>query len=149
MPLWKPDWAASLIIGGVTGWRLPKVDTSCDLFTTGTTSEFGHLFYSEFGGMPHSSILNNTDPDINLFHHLRPQIYWADTAHPTFTILAYTFSFGLDNNGVFRKNSRPIFAWAVHDGDVSLSPVPEPDMYAMMSAGLLTLLGFAGLRNRL
>lgn len=43
-------WSASLNIGGITGWRLPTADISCSGYNC-STSEMGHLFYDELGGI--------------------------------------------------------------------------------------------------
>jgi len=40
-------WAASLNIGGYTGWRLPTADPACGTDFNCITNELGHLFYTE------------------------------------------------------------------------------------------------------
>ncbi len=43
-------WVAGLTISGISGWRLPTSDT-CFGFNC-TSSEMGHLFYTELVGTP-------------------------------------------------------------------------------------------------
>lgn len=79
------DWAASLTIGGVTGWRLPQVDSQNDpgaipCTANCTNTEFGHLFYTELGGTAQTNITLSGDPDLALFNTagLTSQ-YWTST----------------------------------------------------------------------
>jgi len=77
-------WASGLTAGGLTGWRLPTAvdgppNLSCNNGTTSvgyniTTSEMGHLFYTELGnkglygldGLPQEYGLVNNGPFTNL-----------------------------------------------------------------------------------
>lgn len=143
-------WAASLNVGGVTGWRLPTSLNSdgsgpCSGFNC-TDSEMGHLFYNELGGATGSSILTSGDPDLALFSNIQPNGYWSGTEHAPFPVLAWNFNFNRGNLFWDTKNSN-LFAWAVHSGDVDASSVPEPGTVALMGLGLMGLLGL-GRRQR-
>ena len=130
----KPDANVS----GVSGWRLS------------TTDEMSHLFYNELGGVVGSSILSSSDPDLALFTNIQPSGYVSSTYFPPTPDLPQAlwgvFNFG---NG-FQDLAGDVlwinYAWAVHDGDVAL--IPEPEIYAMMSIGLLAMLGFGRLRQQ-
>ena len=162
-------WAASLNIGGVTGWRLPTVtDTGspgCDLSTTGgtdcgynvdpATGEMAHMFYVTLGdksfydtsGNPYQPGwgLTNTGPFSRLGTY---QFYWTATASPPnlpSSDDAWSFSF---NDGGQLLNSNmpsPLYAWAVKDGaaGVAVASVPLPAAAWLFSSGLLTLIGVA------
>lgn len=72
--------------------------------------------------------------------------YWTGTE---FTPeLGWTFFFANGHQGWGLDTFHYGFAWAVHDGDVGASLVPEPETYAMMSIGLLALFGFIRLRQQ-
>lgn len=150
-------WAASLNVGGVTGWRLPTTlqpDSSCDIQGGGngdggfncTGSEMGHLFYTELGGVAGSSILSSGDADLALFSNVQSFSYWSGTEFAPSPIDAWNFFFNLGGQGRGSKNTS-LFAWAVHSGDVGASSVPEPGTVALMGLGLMGLLGL-GRRQR-
>ncbi|MBX9916782.1 MAG: DUF1566 domain-containing protein [Nitrosomonas sp.] len=141
-------WAASLSIEGVTGWRLPAVDTTCTGFNC-SNSEMGHLFYNELGGKAKSPISLSSDPDLALFTHVQYG-YWSGTGFASDPHLAWLFLFDYyERSGEQSVDFRSYvsYAWAVHDGDVGAGLVPEPETYAMMSIGLLMLFGFRRLKQ--
>ncbi|MBK6617813.1 MAG: hypothetical protein RI993_1190 [Pseudomonadota bacterium] len=142
-------WAASLNVGGVTGWRLPTTqqpDPSCgnqsgDAIPQGfgsgcTGSEMGHLFNEE-------GITANAP---GVFSNVQSLSYWSGTEFAPVPVNAwlFNFNFGIQFADVKDLN---LFAWAVHSGDVGASSVPEPGTIALMGLGLLGLLGF-GRRQR-
>ena len=134
-------WAAGLSIEGVTGWRLPTADTSCTNHCS--NSEMGHLYYDE---------LRRDVANYSFFSNIRYYFegfylsYWTGTE---FTPeLGWTFFFANGHQGWGLDTFHYGFAWAVHDGDVGASLVPEPETYAMMSIGLLALFGFIRLRQQ-
>lgn len=140
-------WAAGLSVGGITGWRLPTADTSCAGYNC-NHSEMGHLFYDELGGKAgfpvpsSSSFFSNIREYFGGFDHF----YWTSTE---FTPdLGWIFYFANGHQGWGIDIPHYGFAWAVHDGDVGAGLVPEPEMYAMMSIGLLALFGFRRLRQQ-
>ena len=142
-------WAANLsFTDGVNvynNWRLP---TALNQDGTGpcgglncTGSEMGHLFYSELGGTAGQSILTSSDSDLAKFTNLQTNYYWSATEYAPDTGLAWTFRFGLGDQGGATKYI--LFdALAVSPGDVGA--VPEAQTYALMLAGL----GLIGWRAR-
>jgi hypothetical protein len=147
-------WASSLVYGGFDDWRLPSTlanDPSCAEHTSAshplgivgfgmncTGSEMGHLWYDELGNTAGS--FTNKGPFINMHSDL----YWsADRAvfvnPPTADGLSWVFTINDGYQGI--ANAGPLglggelYAVAVRTGDVA-APVPEPETYAMMLAGL-------------
>lgn len=159
------DWASSLNVFGVTGWRLSSmVDTGgngCDDFSfsggTGcgynvdtTTSELAHMFYVTLGnlstleagtGRPQSGGgLTNTGP----FQNLAARIFWTGSRihyGAGETVTDYD-AWGIDFRQGYQFNFGAPYgegAWAVLDGDVLNvlpPPVPEPGRAALLLAGL-------------
>lgn len=144
-------WAASLNVGGVSGWRLPTTDTSCVDYNC-TISEFGHLFYKELGGRAGHSVFESSDPDLALFTSIEPVSYWSSTEFASDPSRAWVFAFSDGSQGGLMKSTPGwccnLSAWAVHDGDVGAALVPEPEMYAMMSIGLLAMFSFGRLKQQ-
>lgn len=151
-------WAAGLLFEGYSGWRLPATlqpDPTCEAWSGSysgdyncTGSEMGHLFYDELGVVMKSSILTSADPNLALFQNIRPDLYWSGTEYapnaPNGTI-AWNFNMYVGSQNI-DSSSSGYYAWAVRDGDVA-APVPEPETYAMMLAGL-GLLGMGARRRK-
>ncbi|RME49377.1 MAG: DUF1566 domain-containing protein, partial [Chloroflexi bacterium] len=143
------DWAGTLTVefNGIIydDWRLPSIEDAPYVFgydgttTAGyniTTSEMGHLFYTELGnlgsydtdGNPLSSYgLTNTGD----FQHLIAGSYWSGTAD-SFDIPDHAWYFNFDDglqNKFYMYEHR--YAIAVRPGDVAAggggpAPIPEP-----------------------
>lgn len=105
----------------------------------------GHLFYKELGGVRNGAVGG---------YDLQPGPYWSGTPDS----LTVNAPFGakqswyLDFSRGFQDVSGQtygFYAWAVRDGDVAsvTTPIPEPEAYAMMLAGL-GLLGFMTRRKK-
>jgi len=139
-------WAASLDVKGITGWRLPTTDTVCGPSYNCTLSEMGHLFYDELSGTVGNSILASVDLDLALFSNIQSDYYWSGTELAPFPDSAWLFNFNSGGQFAALKDDN-LYAWAVYDGDVALL-IPEPEMYAMMSLGLLAMFGFGRLRQQ-
>ena len=144
-------YAAALDVFGVTGWRLPKVtprdgsaaynlafknDGSSDIGYAvagtgwGTTSELGHLYYVTLANPAFS--LTNTAP----FSQLAANDYWTSSLPVRIATTGFSF-----NSGIGLQNTASLGftykMWAVRDGDIGVSaPIPEPQTYALMLAGL-------------
>lgn len=143
------SWAASLSfsVGGNTysDWRLPTGDTTCYGLNC-TLSEMGHLFYNELGGTAGQSILTSTDTDLANFVNLKASTYWTGTTYAS--TFVYTFEFGGGSQLTHGTDASSYFyALAVSPGDIVAAPIPEPETYALMLAGL-GLVGFAARRQR-
>ncbi|MBS0497523.1 MAG: DUF1566 domain-containing protein [Proteobacteria bacterium] len=143
-------WAANLDISGVTGWRLPTTEIPCFIMNC-DSSEMGHLFYNEIGGIAWTTVQFHHNSNYDLFRNISYSEYWSGTEHDS--VNAWVFAFGgggqywRDKDNVNDPLLSPaITAWAVHDGDVPLGAVPEPAAYAMLLAGLL-FFGFSSGRG--
>lgn len=146
-------WAANLVYGGYTDWRLP---TALNQDGTGpcagfncTSSEMGHMYYNNLGATASpSGILSGTNTaNLALFTNLQSYIYWPGTVFaPLSTVAAWTF---YTSNGEQTVNGQGIevYAWAVRSGDV-VAAIPEPETYALLLAGL-GVLGFMARRRKL
>ena len=125
-------WASGLTAGGLTGWRLPTTvdgppNLSCNNGTTSvgyniTTSEMGHLFYTELGnkglygvnGLPQSDYgLVNKGP----FTNLQAAAYWSGTEVSLSPDYAWEFRFSYGDQAFAAKGGSQPYALAVHAGD--------------------------------
>lgn len=130
-------WAASLTVGGFSGWRLPNTlqpDTSCSGQWQCTGSEMGHLFYNELGGY-------EPNANHNLFQNFQGNAYWSGTEAVSGT--AWTFNFGPLSYGAqgYGSQQNVYYALAVRPGDVASVPIPTSAW--LLGSGLLGLIGVA------
>lgn len=153
MMIWREgmDWAASLNVDGVIGWRLPDTlqpDVSCyyqndagvsyGLNCSG--SEMGNLFYNVLGGSAGSSIIASHNSNYELFSNVQSSYYWSATEYP-FNINVAWFMNMDDGFQDGHAGTRTFYAWAVHSGDVSAVPVPAAVW--LFGSGLIGLFGLA------
>ena len=150
------DWAATLEIGGVGGWRLPTTlqpDATCGSqfdpgqidpggiydvqgYGTGCTgSEMGNLFNVE----------DVTAASPGLFDSVQSNFYWSSTEYAPNTVSAWIFDF---SNGYQDLNVKGgnLYAWAVQSGNVG--EVPVPAAVWLFGSGLLGLIGLGRQRRR-
>jgi Protein of unknown function (DUF1566) len=76
------NWANNLTYGGYSDWRLPTTPPE-DIVSSGfnkTSSEMGHLFYSELGGAAGSSITTTHNTNFDLFSNIQSDLYWSATS---------------------------------------------------------------------
>jgi hypothetical protein len=124
-------WADALNFGGHTDWRLPVGDTCSGFDCTG--SEMGHLFYVELGNS--AGAMTNPGGFNWTFYTADFTVYWTSTLGPT---PGHATTFLIPSGFQAQRVMFSIdMAMAVHDGD--LAPVPEPETYALMLAGLAGL----------
>lgn len=166
------NWVSQLDVYGVTDWRLPETfdhegdgcnwsdsgGTDCGYNVLPSSSEMAHMFLVTLGNesVAHAAsvvTLTNTGP----FQNLQTYGYWSqgivrefwDPQHHVIDGNAWRFSFAAGRQDDLPK-AWTLNAWAVHDGDIMqavAAPVPEPETYALMLAGL-GMVGWVGRRQR-
>jgi hypothetical protein len=148
----KPGYTST--VNWATGWRLPAtVDGPWAYGTDGTTtagynittSEMGHLFYTELGDKGYADVNGNIQSGWGLvntgpFTNLRPSFYWSGTEYALSPSGAWTFYFVGGVQDYFYKDYE-FYALAVHDGAV----VPIPGAIFLFAPGLV---GLAAVRRR-
>lgn len=141
----QDTWVSSLIIGGVSGWRLPSADINGDNSVVNCSgggvagcsdNEMGFLYWEEGITRATPSVFSN----VQSYH------YWSGTDLALFAGNAWNFHFGYGTQDANNLNNS-LFAWPVHDGDIAAS-IPEPEAYAMLLSGLLAMFGFGRLRQQ-
>jgi len=116
------DWAAALVLGGVTGWRIPNMDRNGDGTVVNCTGpviclDNEHAYQSTINGV--------TTISPGPFQNLVIADYWSSTDAGSGLAWEYQYSSGAGglqgiDNGLVQMN----LVWAVHDGDVGADPVP-------------------------
>lgn len=145
---WQPavDWAAALVIGGATEWRLPSMDLDgdgvredCSVVTAAVCldNELGYHFWQS-GIRPGNN--QATIPANAVFSQVSVTAYWSSTTNVSETF-AFALSFDSGNEGAGGIGTEGRVAWAVHDGDVGAIPVPAAVW--LFGSGLLGLVGFS------
>lgn len=153
-------WASGLDVYGVTGWHLPTINVDrceggflesgggvCGYNVQASSSDMAHMYLTTLGNPSHhngpASIIENSGP----FANLRDYGYWFSQGYSVdiyapqngpLDEFAWRFSFAAGRQDDLSKQAL-LYAWAVHDGDVMAAPVPEPQTYALMLAGLMAL----------
>ena len=148
------DWADTLSLGGFSDWRLPTLklpDPTCQNNESSGEhclgSELGHLWYTTLGNVS-ANQMTQTEPFLNV---RRFDEYWTDTSYAEDDALAWYQNFSRGTQGFNLKSLNGMSAIAVRPGDVlggAVAPVPEPETWAMLLAGL-GLLGAVARRNKL
>ncbi|MFA5904067.1 MAG: hypothetical protein WC836_09005, partial [Desulfobacula sp.] len=139
---------------GVNSWRLPStVDGPFVNGYTGTTtggynitsSEMGHLFYTELGNLGRYNTNGVSQSGYGLmktgdFDNIVNSGYWSGTgyaAHPTYAWYFYMYLGYQD----FIDKSGNAYGLAVRSGQVST--VPVPGAFWLLGSGLVGLVGLA------
>ena len=170
-------WAADLKYGGYDDWRLAantpvgaywnyehsfagSSDVGYNI--TSPRSEMSYMYYVNLGlkGYYSHGGYYNRNPDFGVFgdgttggqanvglvKNLQSGYYWSGTSFsPHYSSEAWFFNAALGEQYEHYKNFG-FYAWAVRDGDVA-APIPEPETYAMMLAGLGVMGGIARRRQ--
>ena len=167
---WASGLSSSATAGGTTGWRLPTMaDTGnpgCDhaygggdcgfnVQTTSSTvfSEMASLWYDTLGNKAFVTTAGGSQlgglTKSGDFQNLRPRIYWYGLEHaprPSSNAWYLFAGGGAQEFNDFLRPDSPC-AMAVRVGDVPVSPIPEPETYALMLAGLAAV-GAAARRRK-
>ena len=123
------SWAASLTIGGVSGWRLPSANVNGDSTVVDCAgggvagcadNEMGYLYWEE----------GITAAAPGPFSNVQGDNYWSGTDAPD-PSEAWVLFFNDGLQGVDSKTEHSSFAWAVRSGDV-----PEPSTWLLVAVGL-------------
>jgi hypothetical protein len=146
-------WADTLSVGGFSNWRLPTItlpDPTCQNNQSSGEhclgSELGHLWYTTLGNVS-ANQMTQTVPFLNV---RRFDEYWTDTPYAGNNVTAWYQNFARGTQGFNLKSLVAMYGMAVRPGDVlggAVTPVPEPETWAMLLAGL-GLLGALARRNR-
>lgn len=138
-------WVANLNVNGISGWRLPSTqipDLTCTMsyaapavYSQGygigcTGSEMGHLFNATLGNAPEKTV-TNTGP----FYNLQRYYYWSRTPVESDHYYVWTYQTSINGQAYTGTGTNPFYALAVRNDDV-LTPVPEPQSFALMLVGL-------------
>ncbi len=134
------------------GWNVQTRDA----ITGRVYSELAYMFYVNLGNKgPYDAAGNGQggygivdDPlnpnDESLFSDLRRGVYWSGQAVQPFSVSAWSFNMLDGYQSAYEEIFiRDNYAWPVRTGDVA-APIPEPETYAMMLAGL----GLLGVMTR-
>ncbi|MEQ1638593.1 MAG: DUF1566 domain-containing protein [Methylococcales bacterium] len=135
-------WATDLSYGGYSDWRLPTTpDANSSYGYNQTSSEMGHLFYHELGGLAGHTLSSTHNANYGLFRFRDSTLnyaYWSGTESAADPNFAWYFS---TVTGIQYDNTKDkeYLAWAVRTGDVAVVPVPAAVW--LLGSGLLGLLG--------
>jgi hypothetical protein len=146
-------WATGLSYGGYDDWRLPSA-----LNRDGTgpcwggcpfSGEMSHMFYINWVaayGEPMSDG-DNAAAARKLFTNVMNYEYWLGTVSLREPGVSWLFQTHSGHQGYTLQGSES-YAWAVRDGDVTVSPVPVPRAFILMLSGLGLIGGIARRRKQ-
>ena len=157
------SWASNLVVGNFSDWRLPGTTDvgndgcsyvkgggglDCGFLPNANSSEMAHLYYVTLGNLGSTNDQGSPDDatwNTGNFVDMRRNVYWSDLYLPDPTT-GWGFSnyFGYQGPYTLDYLGR---AYAVHDGDVAVSPVPEPASAWLMLCGFAALGTFVSKRR--
>jgi hypothetical protein len=141
-------WAANLVYGGYSDWRLASArligndstsfNGSTDVSYNNTRSELGYLFfelgnkslYSTAGvegtdyGLRNTTFIDAGTNQSVSFLNVENFDYWEAELYKRNSSKSWNFSTYWGLNGYY-DNSNKFYAWAVRDGDVAAVPIPS------------------------
>lgn len=141
------EWADTLTIDGVSGWRLASmdinddgiiVDCSSDTQAACIDNEYGHLFHYGAGTILGSGI---TAASQGPFIDIAVASYWSSTEYAPSPSNAWFTVFSSGFQGPGGKVNNLNYAWAVHAGDVGAVPIPAAVW--LFGSGLIGLISVA------
>jgi len=120
-----PGWT---VAWDTNGWRLPSAGMNPQVAYNMTTSEMGHLYYTEFGLQSYADRGNVlvTAAELNLsnFDNLIDWQYWTDTERD-FPLQDRAWVFDTARGLLtFNFKHNPVYALALRNGQVSAVPIP-------------------------
>lgn len=129
------DWGGS-------SWRLPSAGVNPTEGYNLTSSEMGHLFYTELGLQSYEDrgkvLVTNAELNAEEFDNLIAKWYWSGTSAANTFVWGFNMALGLQNDG--RMISRIPYGLAIRNGQVSVVPVPGAIwLFGSGLAGLLAL----------
>jgi len=144
---WSGDWRLPNTVDGPYVWGHDGTTTAGYNITT---SEMGHLYYTELGNKGYSDASGNYQSGWGLYNtspftHLVPGYYWSGTEYALSPGGAWGFNFGYGSQDVGFKDGDFYYALAVHSGDVG-APVPIPGALLLFAPGLA---GIVALNRRI
>lgn len=135
-------WAANLVFGGFSDWRLPSMDVNGDGTVVGCSTnvdcpdnEYGHMYYQNLNGTGDNKMGNQVGDGGVTLNNIQSG-NWSGTEFGPNPSFAWFFDFFNGAQGIDFVGSS-VFAWAVRDGDVVR--VPESGSALLLGMGLAGL----------
>lgn len=152
---------STLVDDGNRSWigtkdRGRNISAPGTLYAGSTASEMAYMFYITLGNRSYCDPFLSTTSTCSgpqtgwgltktgPFSNLQARFYWSATAGPSVVQDGWGFDFEYGSQGT-RPSDLGAFAWAVHDGDVGVVPIPAAVW--LLSSGLIGLIGVARRRK--